>query len=317
MTEGQSANQPEIDSELLKLVVMIPAFNEEERVGQAVAAIREEKENLRKAGYDQHVYVIDDGSTDKTLEICRGADIDRIVRHKLNQGLGAAVRSGLKAAHQDGADIVVKFDADLQHDPKDIADLVLPIKDDTADVVYGNRFERIDYDMPFVRKVGNKVFTGLMRWLTKWPLQDSQPGIFAVNTSYLSVFHLPGDYNYTQQVLLDAYHKGMRFDHASVAFRKRETGKSFISMKYPFRVIPQIIMVLVSVRPMRIFGTIGLLFILLGASVFIAEIGIWALADAAKPVRSVNLVMGSMLFGLQTLFFGILAQLIVEMKKSG
>jgi glycosyltransferase involved in cell wall biosynthesis len=317
MTDGQSDKQPEIDNKLLKLVVMIPAFNEEERVGQAVTAVREEKENLRKAGYDQHIYVVDDGSTDKTLEICRSADIDRIVRHKLNQGLGAAVRSGLKAARQDGADIVVKFDADLQHDPKDIVDLVQPIKDDTADVVYGNRFERIEYDMPFVRKTGNKVFTGLMRWLTKWPLQDSQPGIFAVSSSYLSVFHLPGDYNYTQQVLLDAYHKGMRFDHASVAFRKRETGKSFVSLKYPFRVIPQIIMVLVSVRPMRIFGTIGLLFILLGASVFFVEIGIWALDDAIKPIRSVNLVMGSMLFGLQTLFFGILAQLIVEMKKSG
>jgi glycosyltransferase involved in cell wall biosynthesis len=317
MSDQQSAKQSELDDGLLKLVVMIPAFNEEERVGQAVAALREERENLQAAGYDQHIYVVDDGSTDKTLEICRDADIDRVVRHKLNQGLGAAVRSGLKAARQDGADIVVKFDADLQHDPKDILDLVHPIKEDTADVVYGNRFERIDYDMPLVRKVGNKVFTGLMRWLTKWPLRDSQPGIFAVNSSYLSVFHLPGDYNYTQQVLLDAYHKGMRFDHASVAFRKRETGKSFISMKYPFRVIPQIIMVLVSVRPMRIFGTIGMLFILLGAGVFFAELGIWALADAVKPVRSVNLVMGSMLFGLQTLFFGILAQLIVEMKKSG
>ena len=66
------------------------------------------------------MYVIDDGSTDHTAKYAREAFADRIVQHKTNCGLGAAVRTGLAAANEDDADIAVKFDADLQHDPKDI-----------------------------------------------------------------------------------------------------------------------------------------------------------------------------------------------------
>jgi hypothetical protein len=152
-----------------------------------------------------------------------------------------------------------------------------------------------------------------MRWLTKWPLRDSQPGIFAINKSYLEVFQIPGDYNYTQQILLDAFHKGMRFEHCPVSFRKRVTGKSFISLRYPAKVLPQIIMVIVGVKPMKIFAPIGLSFFFIGVLVFGIELVVWACGGAAKPVTHVNAVLGSILFGIQTLFFGVLAQLIISM----
>ena len=81
-----------------------------------------------------------------------------------------------------------------------------------------------------------------MRWLTNWEIKDSQPGIFAVNAAYLKVHFIPGDYNYTQQVLLDSYLNGMRFDQVAVTFRPREYGSSFVSLAYPFKTIPQITM---------------------------------------------------------------------------
>jgi glycosyltransferase involved in cell wall biosynthesis len=235
-----------------------------------------------------------------------------VIRHRVNQGLGAAVRSGLTAARAGGADIVVKFDADLQHDPADIAALLAPILGDEADVVYGNRFERLEYAMPWVRRAGNALFTRLMRWLTGWPLRDSQPGIFAVDRAYLEGFYLPGDYNYTQQILLDAYHRGLRFAHVPVAFRRRATGESFVSYRYPFKVLPQIVMVLAGVRPMKVFAPIGLAFLAVALGVFGWELAVWVRGEAARPVENVNLVLGTGLFGLQTLFFGILAELIVR-----
>jgi len=296
----------------IKLIVVIPAFNEKERIEFTLNALNKVKADFRKTGIDLLLYVIDDGSTDDTFHKAHSAGADRILRHKLNKGLGAAVRTGLAGARADGADIVVKFDADLQHDPEDIPSLIQPILDDEADVVYGNRFERISYKMPLVRRAGNFIFTSLMGWLTGWPLKDSQPGIFAVSRSYLDVFQLPGDYNYTQQILLDAYHKGMRFAHCSVSFRKRVTGKSFVSLKYPFKVIPQIFMVIVGVKPMKIFGPIGLLSLLTGGLIFFLELGFWAFGDALKPVMHVNAVLGSVIFGLQTLFFGVIAQLIIN-----
>ena len=297
----------------LKLVVIIPAYNEQERIHETITTIIQERPTFEQINIRLYVYVIDDGSGDQTKSLAEQAGADRVLCHQVNRGLGAAVRTGLVAARADKADIVVKFDADLQHDAKDILPLIQPIIGNVADIVYGDRFEKISYKMPFVRKIGNLVFTGLMRWLTKWPLRDSQPGILAVNKNYLDVFHIPGDYNYTQQILLDAYHKGMRFEHCPVSFRKRVTGKSFVSLKYPAKVLPQIVMVIVGVKPMKIFAPIGLSFFFLGFSVFCIEFLIWVFGDAPKPVTHVNAVLGSILFGIQTLFFGILAQLIISM----
>jgi hypothetical protein len=153
-----------------------------------------------------------------------------------------------------------------------------------------------------------------MRWLTGWPLKDSQPGIFAVNSSYLERFFLPGDYNYTQQILLDAYYKNMRFAHIPVTFRKREKGKSFISLKYPFKVLPQIFMVLISIRPLKVFGPIAALFLFLALLVFGYDLTQWLQGNSSKPAEHVNLILGCGTFGLQALFFGALANLIVTLR---
>jgi len=310
-TIGKSELEQEIQ---LKIIAIVPAYNEHERIKDTVAALLNIRDKLDRDlfRFDYMVYVVDDGSDDDTGNLAKEAGASRVIRHRSNRGLGAAVRTGLIAARADGADIAIKFDADLQHEPNDVAALVSPIVADEADVVYGNRFERIEYKMPLVRRIGNSVFTALMRQMTGWPLRDSQPGIFAVSRAYLEVLRLPGDYNYTQQLLLDAYHKGMRFAHVPVTFRKRLTGRSFISLAYPFKVLPQILMVLVGIKPMQVFGPIGLLFLAAALGVFFIETATWFWGDALKPVRSVNFVLGASLFGLQTLFFGLLAQLIVE-----
>lgn len=298
-----------------RLVVVVPAFNEAKSITQTISNLRGLRERLNDIGVKLSIYVVDDGSTDETSRLAADAGVERVLRHRINQGLGAAVRTGLSAARDDGFDILVKFDADLQHDPADLLQLVSPILADEADIVYGNRFDRIEYKMPFLRRIGNFAFSRLMKWLTGWPLKDSQPGIFAVDKDYLSVAFIPGDYNYTQQILLDAYHKRMRFAHVPVAFRKRTTGKSFVSLKYPFKVLPQIVMVTASIKPMKIFVPIGTAFVLFGSAIFLFQFVSWLAGHGSKPVENVNLVLGSILFGVQTVFFGVLAQLIVQMRK--
>jgi len=297
------------------LIIIVPAYNEEEMIQATVSSLKAGGEKLEDLGIESKVYVIDDGSRDGTGEAALEAGVDRLLRHKVNLGLGAAIRTGLKSAREDKADIVVKFDADLQHDPGDIPALISPILEDEADVVYGNRFEHIEYRMPFIRRIGNWFFIRLMRFLTGWPIQDSQPGIFAVNKDYLEVFNIPGDYNYTQQVLLDAYHKGMRFAQVPVRFKPRVSGKSFVSLKYPFKVGYQILLVLASIAPMRIFAPFGLLSILIGFLIFAFELVLFFIGRTAKPVLHVNAVLGALVLGLQTFFFGLLAELIVRNQK--
>jgi len=297
------------------IIVVVPAYNEGTTIETTVSTLIEGTKELADEGYEIRVYVVNDGSKDDTGENARKAGAHRVLTHKVNRGLGAAIRTGLSAARDDGAWVAIKFDADLQHDPKDIGQMIKPIVNDEAEVVYGNRFDRIEYRMPFVRRTGNFVFTRLMAWLTGWPLKDSQPGIFAVSHAYLANFYLPGDYNYTQQILLDAFHKGMRFAHVSVAFRKRETGRSFVSFRYPFKVLPQILMVLVGVRPLRVFAPLGLLFLLAGFGLGAYETTQWLLDATSKPVVHINLVQGLIFFGMQTLFFGLIADLIVKQNR--
>lgn len=295
-----------------RLAILIPAYNEHASIQATIAGVRSIEDTLAAMGVALSVMVVDDGSKDDTRQLAEDAGADLIVRHKINRGLGAAVRTGVNRARDEGFDILLKMDADLQHDPADIPTMIQPILDDDAEIVYGHRFSRISYRMPLIRRWGNATFCALMRWLTGWPLKDSQPGIIAMSREYLRVALLPGSYNYTQQVLLDGYHKGMRFAQVDVAFRERKTGKSFISLRYPAKVLGQILWLLVSLKPLQVFAPIGLLFLLLGVGIFGWQVTEWLTGQSSRPVQNVNLVMGSALFGLQTIFFGVLAQLVVQ-----
>lgn len=298
------------------IAVIVPAFNEADNIGGTIEGLLALGVPLADDGLELRIIVIDDGSSDGTAVKALAAGAHKVVSHRRNLGLGAAVRTGLGVARDMGAEICVKFDADLQHDPKDIFKLIEPIRRGEADLVYGERFSKIEYRMPLLRRWGNRTFTALMRRLTGWPVEDSQPGIFATNSDYLQVFDLPGDYNYTQQVLLDAFLKGMKFAQVSVSFRARRAGRSFVSLKYPMKVIPQIILVICISKPMAIFFPVGLAFFLLGATVFTIQVGEWFAGLAPKPVQNVNLVLGSAMFGLQIMLFGILAKLIVMTRPS-
>ncbi len=294
------------------LVIMVPAFNEETTIRRTIEHL---KDAVAAHSGRSSIIVIDDGSTDGTAELALVAGADRVVGHPTNLGLGAAVRTGLKAARQAGADVVVKIDADGQHDPADIARLIRPILDDEADLVYGDRFAGIEYRMPLVRRLGNRVFTALMRRLTRWPLRDSQPGIFAASATYLDGFRLPGDYNYTQQILLDAYHRGLRFTHVPVAFRERTSGRSFVSYRYPFKVGKQILLMLASLNPLKVFVPVGLIFIGIGAVILGLDLFEYFQRGRGNPVRRPFGVLGFGLFGLQTVFFGLLGHLVITNRR--
>ena len=99
------------------LTIIVPAYCEEDSISETIFALKKIKPQINDLGFNFQVCVVNDGSTDQTVERAIAAGADKIVHHHVNQGLGSAVRTGLQTAHRDKADIVVKFDADLQHDP--------------------------------------------------------------------------------------------------------------------------------------------------------------------------------------------------------
>ena len=295
----------------MRIVFIVPAFNESDSICGTIKGLQSIHERLAAEGHEARIVVIDDGSWDDTARKARDAGADEVIVHSRNRGLGASVRTGLETAHLMDAEICVKLDADLQHDPEDIPHLIAPILRGQADIVYGERFAKIEYRMPLVRRWGNQIFTSFMRRLTGWPVKDSQPGIFAVHASYLNIFDIPGDYNYTQQIMLDAYLKGMRFAQVPVSFRQRRTGQSFITLRYPFETIMQIILVICISKPMAICFPVGLALIASASTVFSFQIIEWAAGFSSRPVQNVMLALGMAVFGIQMLLFGILAKLIM------
>ena len=104
----------------------------------------------------------------------------------------------------------------------------------------------------------------------------------------------------------------MRFTQVPVTFNARTSGDSFISFKYPFKVLPQIFLLLVMVRPLKVFLPLAGLFLAVALGVFGFELTLWLLDSTSKPVEHVNLVLGLTLFGINTGYFGLLAELLVR-----
>lgn len=288
------------------IIIFIPAFNEQGTIGRLIRKIREL--HAEEKDYSVDIVVVDDGSTDGTVQEARESGVKRIFRHPRNSGLGAATRSGLQVAFEMGADIAVKIDADFQHDPEDIDKVIRPILDDRADVVFGSRFlGEIKYKMPWGRKIGNAFFTSLTSKLTGLHITDAQTGLMAFSRRYLRNFALVANYNETQQLIIDSWSRHMRILEVPVVFHQRIAGHSFISLKYPFNVLPTILRMLVQAAPLRVFFPMGTFIILLGIVAIIA-----ILANFAPSFIGDITVAILLIGGLLILMFGLLADAIVK-----
>ncbi|MCW1892111.1 MAG: glycosyltransferase family 2 protein [Candidatus Uhrbacteria bacterium] len=172
----------------MRVFAVIPAWNEAPRLGGVLEAIRP---------YVDGVVVVDDGSVDDTSSVARAGGAITL-RHMMNRGQGAALRTGTEAALRLGADIIVHVDADGQHDPSMIKTLVDPIREGEADVVFGSRFLGIDpTGMPKIRrmyfwaaKLFNTYVVGISRRVT-----DPQSGARAMSAAAAKVIDFRQDFS--------------------------------------------------------------------------------------------------------------------------
>lgn len=217
------------------IVLFMPAHNEEASVG---ACIRRTPETV--AGHRVDVLVIDDGSTDATVERARDAGAE-VITLPHNRGLGAAVRRGLAEGVDRHAAAVVFCDADGEYPPEELERLVTPILDGNADYVTGSRFlGRIDHMRPH-RRVGNIVLTRLLSIVARRRITDGQTGYRALSPDAAASAEIIHDFNYAQVLTLDLLAKGFRHSEVPISYHFRTTGESFIKLgPYLRRVIPAV-----------------------------------------------------------------------------
>ncbi len=158
--------------------VVIPAYNEEKTIGKVVRGIKELDPRI-------NVIVVDDGSDDATFKVAEEAGAT-VVRHPINLGQWAALRTGFTISLMNDADIIATLDGDGQHDPTDLHTVIQPILLGKADLVIGSRFMNDEKPkMPFYRYFGIKFFNSLLRLFTGVRLTDCTSGFKAYRASLI------------------------------------------------------------------------------------------------------------------------------------
>jgi len=226
-----------------KILVVIPAFNEQATIAQVIDEVRQ---SLPAA----HIAVINDGSGDGTGEEARRKDVF-VLNHAVNLGIGSAVQTGLKFAQIKGYSIAVQVDGDGQHDPEDLPRLIAPIIQNGADLVIGSRFlGQSVFRSTFMRRMGILFFSFLNFFLTgKW-ITDPTSGFRAFSADAIRTFAANYPYDYPEpEVLVQSHRKALRLCEIPVTMKPRSAGASSISflravyymVKVPLSMILQVV----------------------------------------------------------------------------
>ena len=197
-----------------KICLIVPVYNEAQVLASVVKEIRQVEGNYV-------IIVVDDGSDDLSYQTAKKLDTIAL-RHKVNRGKGAAVKTGIEVAKRINADVVVTIDGDGQHDPSDLALLIDPIINDGYDVVLGSRLIK-NKGMPGIKIVANKIgnyFTLLFYGIL---VSDSQSGFRAFSKYAISVIDTKADkYEYDSKVIREIKNNRLKFIEVPIAVRYTE-----------------------------------------------------------------------------------------------
>ena len=219
-----------------ELLIIIPAYNEEDNIENVVSFIKEK--------YNQYDYiVVNDGSKDKTAEICyeRGYEILDL---PVNLGLAGAFQAGLKYAYQKGYQYAVQFDADGQHRPEFIPAMVKKIKEG-YDIVIGSRFVKIKKDKS-LRMIGSRMITVAIKITTGIRISDPTSGMRMFSRNMIREFAQNLNYGPEPDTISYLIKNGAKISEVPVKMEERQFGTSYLnlfgSVKYMSRMLMSILL---------------------------------------------------------------------------
>lgn len=205
-----------------KISIVIPAYNEENRIGKVLDGVIKAAKN---AIGDFEIIVVDDGSTDNTSKIAEKYGVTAL-RHPVNRGVGAALVTGFKKAIMNGSDFVITIDADEQHAPEEIGKIAAPVINGEADVVIGSRFYKKNESMPLLKKFGNSMLNLITHLLYGYSCTDTQCGYRAFNKKAIEKMNLTIDrYGIMSEMLGEIKRNKLRLKEVPVSTRYLDKSK--------------------------------------------------------------------------------------------
>ncbi len=286
----------------MKIIIGIPAFNEEKNIGSIVAKLKKK--------YD-HVIVCDDGSSDMT-DIIASSLGAHIVKHEKNLGYGSAIKTIFNAARKIDGDVLVTFDADGQHQISEIDSVLKPIIENKADIVIGSRFLGKTKDLPKYRKFGIKTITKLTNVTTGSNITDSQSGFRAYTKKVLEeISPTESGMGISTEILIKASTKGLRITEVPITISYDDNAHSQEPISHGTSVIMSTIKHVAIERPLLYYGVTGLCFLAIGL-IF----GAWTLqiySEERVVVTNIALVgIGGVILGTVLLISGMILYSIVS-----
>jgi glycosyltransferase involved in cell wall biosynthesis len=292
-----------------KLIIQIPCFNEEATLPETLADLPRQVE-----GFDVVEWlVIDDGSTDRTVEVAREQGVDHVVSLGKNRGLAAAFLTGLDTALRAGADVIVNTDADNQYDGSCIPALVAPIVAGEADLVVGERpIEAVDDFSPMKKRL-QRLGSWVVRVFSRTDIRDAASGFRAFSRETALRTQVFGKYSYTMETIVQAGWEGIRTTSVDIGVNPATRPSRLVKSipRYIWRSGTTIVRSFALYKPFRFFFVIGLVPFLASLVLF----GRWFYLqtftdDLAGRVPSVIGGAVLMLLAAQIWVFAFLADLL-------
>jgi glycosyltransferase involved in cell wall biosynthesis len=293
----------------MKLVIQIPAFNEEALLARALTSIARQVPGFSRV----EVLVIDDGSTDSTADVARESGADRVVRLPAHRGLAAAFSAGLEEALAMGADVIVNFDADLQYDAADIPALVAPILEGRADLVVGDRGPgRLAHFSPGKRLL-QRIGSWVVRQVSGLEVADAASGFRALTREAARRVNVFSRMTYTLETLIQAGSKDLRVASVPVRARPPERrSRLFTSVgKYVLVQGANVLRITALYKPLKIFSAAAGVFLVAGLLLGLRFL--WFYFFGENPgghVQSLILAAVLIIVGAQTFLIALLADLV-------
>lgn len=292
---------------MMKLVIQIPCYNEEDTLGPTLAALPKSLPGIDLI----ETLIIDDGSRDRTVEVARSYGVDHIVCFPTNRGLAKGFMAGLDASLRAGADIIVNTDADNQYCADDIAELVRPILEGTAEIVVGARpISQIEHFSP-VKKALQKLGSFVVRVASRTDIPDAPSGFRAMSRDAAMRLNVFGEYTYTLETIIQAGQKGMAI--TSVPVRTNGYTRPSRLMKstasYVKRSVSTILHIYLVYKPRRTFNAIGAVFFSSGFLLGVRWLILYWSGTQRTHIPSLILAAILMLMGFQLWIFSLMAYL--------
>lgn len=291
-----------------KLIIQIPCYNEERTLGITLSALPRTLPGVDRVEW----LIIDDGSTDRTLEVARKHDVDHFVCFMENRGLAKAFIAGIGACLRAGADIIVNTDADNQYCAEDIPLLIEPILSGRAEIVIGARPISQIQHFSYIKKLLERLGSWVIRMTSGTAVADAPSGFRAISREAAMRLNVFDEYTYTLETIIQAGQKGMTITSVPVRtngdLRPSRLVKGIPS--YLMRSFFTILRIFATYKPLRFFLILGSIPFASGFILGVRWLMLFLSGTPRTHIPSLILASILILVGVQLWILGLVADLI-------